>query len=183
MTLETWNIDPSHSGIGFSVRHMVIARVRGRFGQWSGVIDLDESDLSRSSVKVRIDAASIDTKEPRRDEHLRSADFFDVANHPELVFESRRVVDLGEGDLRVIGELTIRGITREVELEGRFAGRARDPWGGERVAFEATTTINRKDFGLGWNQVLETGGVLVGEKVEIALEVQAVQAAAASDAA
>lgn len=178
----TWNIDTSHSRVGFAVRHMLLSKTRGSFGTWSGAIQLDDDDLTRSSVAVRIDAASIDTADAKRDEHLRSADFFDVANHPELRFASTSVTDLGEGALRVAGDLTIRGVTLPVELDVELTGRGNDPWGGERIGFEGRVTINRRDFGLHWNQVLEAGGVLVGEKVEIALEVEAVRAAAAAAA-
>jgi polyisoprenoid-binding protein YceI len=177
MTDQLWNIDTSHSRVGFAVRHMLISKVRGAFTRWSGTLHLHEGDLSASSVEVTIDAASIDTQEPKRDEHLRSPDFFEVERFPELTFRSTGVEDLGDGRLRVTGDLSIHGVTREVVLDAELTGRGTDPWGGTRIAFEARTTINRKDFGLSWNQVLETGGVLVGEKIEIALEVQAVQAA------
>lgn len=177
-----WNFDPSHSRVGFAVRHMLISKVRGAFNQWSGSVSLDESDVERSSVQVSIDAASIDTGEPKRDQHLRSADFLDAQEHPEITFTSTGVSDLGDGSLKVMGDLTIRGVTREVELTVSETGRGTDPWGGERIAFEARVAINRGDFGLRWNQVLEAGGVLVGDKVEIDLEVQAVRAAVAAAA-
>lgn len=175
--MTTWNIDTSHSSISFSVRHMVIAKVRGAFDRFEGSIELDEANPAASKVAVRIDASSIDTREPKRDAHLRSADFFDVEKYPELTFESTKVEKVGD-DYRVTGALTIHGVTKEVELGVEALGTGKDPWGNDRVAFSATTSVNRKDFGLSWNQALETGGVLVGEKIEIALDVQAVKAAA-----
>jgi polyisoprenoid-binding protein YceI len=175
---NTWNIDAAHSGITFSIRHMVIAKVRGRFTKYSGAVQLDDGDLGRSSVDVTIDAASIDTSVAQRDEHLRSADFLDVAKYPELRFRSKRVEAIDADRFRVIGDLTIRDVTREVVLEAELGGRAKDPWGNTRIGFAAKTTIDRKAFGLTWNQALETGGVLVGDRVDIELDVQAVSSAA-----
>jgi polyisoprenoid-binding protein YceI len=182
MALQRFTLDTSHSGIHFTVRHMVISKVRGAFERWQGSVDFDEETPSASKVSVRIESASIDTREPKRDEHLRSADFFDVEHHPELRFESTRVERLATGEYRVSGDLSIRGVTRPVVLEAEFLGAGKDPWGNERLGFQARTTINRKDFGLHWNQALETGGVLVGEKVEIELDIQALKAAAAQAA-
>jgi polyisoprenoid-binding protein YceI len=178
MATQTWNIDTSHSGVHFSVRHMVVSKVRGAFGDWQATLLFDEENPSASKVSARIKATSIDTREPKRDGHLRSSDFFDVEQHPELVFESTKVEKSGEGAYRITGDLTIRGVTREVVLDTEFLGRGKDPWGQERLGFQASTAINRKDFGLTWNQALEAGGVLVGEKVEISLDVQAVKAQA-----
>ena len=175
--MTRWNIDSSHSQVEFTVKHMMITKVRGRFADVEGAIMLDESSPENSSVKVEIDAASIDTREEDRDAHLRSGDFLDVEEHPKLTFESKRVegIELEEGTgFKVIGDLTIRGTTKEVELDATFEGRGQDPWGNQRVAFSADTTIDRRDFGLTWNQALETGGVLVGHKVQIHLEAQAV---------
>ena len=180
--MTTWNIDTSHSGIHFSVRHMVIAKVRGAFDRFSGVVELDESNPAASKVSVRIEAASIDTREEKRDAHLRSADFFDVAQYPELTFTSTKIEKLGGDDYRVTGDLTIHGVTKEVVLDAESLGAGKDPWGNDRIAFSAKTAVNRKDFGLTWNQALETGGVLVGEKIEISLDVQAVKAAASKAA-
>jgi polyisoprenoid-binding protein YceI len=182
MSNTTWNFDTSHAEIGFTVRHMMISKVRGRFSRWSGEIQLDEQDLASSSLTVRIDAASIDTNEEKRDAHLRSADFFDVDNHPQLVFVSKKVTDLGEGALRVAGDLTIRGVTREVDVDVQLEGKSKDPWGNQRIGFSAQANINRKDFGLHWNALLETGGVVVGDKVQIGIEVELVRAAAAAAA-
>jgi polyisoprenoid-binding protein YceI len=177
----TWNIDATHSTVGFTIRHMVFSKVRGRFQSYTGAISLDD-DSAKSWVEVTIDAASIDTGTPKRDDHLRSADFFDVERFPELRFRSTRVETLGDR-LRVIGELTIRDTTREVVLDATSAGRGMDPWGNERIGFVAKTSIDRKDFGLAWNQLLEAGGVLVGDRVDIELDVQAVNTAAKGAAA
>jgi polyisoprenoid-binding protein YceI len=171
----TWTIDPSHSTVQFGVRHMMVSKVRGRFGNFEGTINIGEDPLL-SSVKVTIDAASIDTRDAKRDEHLRSADFFDVEHYPTLEFASRKVHDQGAGNYLVEGDLTIRGVTRRVELQVEYLGVAQDPWGGTRAGFEAKTEISRKDFGLEWNLALETGGFVLGDKVQIELGVEAVAA-------
>jgi polyisoprenoid-binding protein YceI len=178
MATQRWNIDPAHSGIQFAVRHMVISKVRGAFEKWQGTIDLDELNPAASRVSVRIDVSSINTLEAKRDEHLRSADFFDVANHPEIAFASTRVEKLKGDRYRVVGDLTIRGNTAEVELDAELLGKGQDPWGNRRIGFQARTSLSRKEFGLTWNQVLETGGVLVGDQIEIVLDVQAIAAQA-----
>ena len=175
MTLEKWEIDSSHSGIHFSVRHMVVAKVRGQFARWTGSFLAEDGDLGRASVNVVIDAASIDTGVADRDKHLRSADFFDVASHPEITFKSTRVEDLGEERLRVLGDLTIHGIKRDVVLDVAYAGQTKDPWGNVRAGFTAKTSIDRKDFGLTWNQLLEAGGVMVGDRIDIEIEIEAVK--------
>jgi polyisoprenoid-binding protein YceI len=182
MTKSNWNIDVAHSGINFSVRHMVVSKVRGKFGKFSGVVNLDDDDLTRSQVQIAIDAASIDTGIGQRDDHLRSADFFDAAQYPELRFQSSRIERVADDRYRVVGQLTIRDTTKEVTLDVEYGGRAKDPWGNDRTGFTAKTVIDRKEFGLNWNQVLEAGGVLVGDRVEIELEVEAVKAAAAQAA-
>jgi polyisoprenoid-binding protein YceI len=177
MTTNNWNVDPAHSGINFSVRHMVVTKVRGRFTSWKANLDLGSNDdLSDAKVDVTIEAASIETGVADRDKHLRSADFLNAEAFPELRFQSKRVEKVGKGSFRVVGDLTIAGVTREVPLDVSYGGRAKDPWGNERALFSAETKINREDFGLKWNQVLEAGGVLVGEKVEIEIELQAVKA-------
>ncbi len=182
MATERWDIDVGHSAIHFWARHMVISKVHGRFARWSGSLELDPKDLSRSSVDVRIEAASIDTQVADRDAHLRSPDFLDVAKHPEIAFRSRRVERAG-GALRITGDLTLHGVTREVTLEAEFAGTGKDPWGNERAGFSAKASLDRREFGLVWNAALETGGVLVGEKVELAIELEAVRKVAAPAAA
>lgn len=178
MENNRWNIDPTHSSIGFSVRHMVVAKVRGRFAGWSSNVQLDPTDLTRANVEVEIDASSIDTGVADRDNHLRSADFFDVARFPTLRFKSTRVEKVSSDRYRVHGDITIRNVTRSITLETEYGGQGKDPWGNQRVAFSATTSLSRSEFGLKWNQALEAGGVLVGDRIEIELEVQAVQAAA-----
>jgi polyisoprenoid-binding protein YceI len=178
MTTQRWEIDSSHSGIHFSVRHLVIAKVRGTFGRWSGTVLVPEGDFRRATVDVTIDASSIDTGVADRDAHLKSGDFFDVAAHPEIVFRTARVETLAGDRLRLVGPLTIKGVTREVAFEIESHGQASDPWGNRRAAFTATTAIDRRDFGLTWNQALETGGVVVGDRVEIEVELEAVQQAA-----
>ncbi|MDY7231829.1 YceI family protein [Hyalangium rubrum] len=183
MAPQTWQIDTTHSSINFTVRHMVVAKVHGRFGQFSGELKLNGEDLTTGSVEVEMDAASIHTGVEARDNHLRSADFFDVANFPKLSFRSRRVEKAGQERYRVVGDLTIHGVTREVTLDTEFLGKVKDPFGAERVAFSASTSIERKDFGLTWNKAVETGGVLVGERVDISLDVQAVLAASQQQAA
>jgi polyisoprenoid-binding protein YceI len=177
MALATWNVDPSHSSLGFTVRHMVVSKTRGRFTRWSGQIRFDPDDVTASSVEVTIDPASIDTADAQRDEHLRSADFLDVARFPTAAFRSSKVEDLGGDRYRIAGELTVHGATRPVVLEATYDGSGKDPWGGERAGFSATVTVDRKDFGLEWNKALETGGLLVGEKVELTLEIEAVKQA------
>lgn len=175
MTTQTWQIDSAHSGIHFSVRHLVIAKVRGQFSRWTGALSVPDGDFSRATVDVTIDASSIDTGVADRDAHLKSADFFDVASFPELTFRGRRIEAKGGDRFALVGDLTIRGTTREVVLDVESAGQAKDPWGNLRAGFAARTAIDRRDFGLTWNQALETGGVLVGEKVEIELELEAVR--------
>jgi polyisoprenoid-binding protein YceI len=182
MATNHWDIDVGHSAIHFWVRHMVISKVHGRFARWSGAIELDEQDLTRSSVKVRIDAGSIDTQVADRDAHLRSADFLDVAKHPEIIFESTRIESVGDG-YRVVGDLRLHGVVREVTLEAEFNGLGKDPWGNERAGFSAKAALDRKDYGLVWNAALETGGVLVGEKVEITIELEAVKKVVAAPVA
>lgn len=178
MKTTTWNIDTTHSSIAFSVRHMVFAKVRGRFGAFRGSVELDASDMTRSSVNVEIDAASIDTAVGDRDNHLRSADFLDVQKFPTLRFVSSKVERAGGENYKVHGKLTIRDVTRDVVLDVEYNGQAQDPWGNQRRAFVAKTSVDRGDYGLKWNQALEAGGVLVGERIDIELEIQAVEAAA-----
>jgi len=179
MRTERWEIDSSHSSVHFSVRHLVIAKVRGVFARWSGSVNVPDGDFSKATVDVTIDASSIDTGVAQRDAHLKSADFFDVAEFPELRFAGKRVQPRSGTEVQVVGDLTIRGITREVVLRVEQHGQAKDPWGNVRAAFTAKTSIDRKDFGLTWNQALETGGVMVGDRVEIEAEIEAVKQAEA----
>jgi polyisoprenoid-binding protein YceI len=177
----TWQLDPAHTHVEFSVKHLMIARVKGRFAGVTGTVALG-GDPADSTVDVVIDAASIDTREAKRDAHLRSADFFDVERFPTIAFRSREVRPTGAGDFSVVGDLTIRDVTRDVTLEVTDEGRGTDPWGGERAGFSATAEIDRRDFGLTWNQALEAGGVLVGNEIRISLEVELVKQASADAA-
>ena len=179
MKTERWEIDSSHSSVHFSVRHLVIAKVRGLFARWSGTVHAPDGDFSKATVDVTIDASSIDTGVAQRDAHLKSPDFFDVTEYPELRFVGKRVEPRSGAEIDVVGDLTIKGITREVLLRVEPHGQAKDPWGNVRAAFTAKTSIDRKDFGLTWNQVLETGGVMVGDRVDIEAEIEAVRQAEA----
>ena len=175
--ITTWNVDPIHSAAEFKVKHMMISNVKGQFTGVSGVLSLDEANLTKSHVEATIDAASINTRDAQRDGHLKSADFFDVEKFPTLSFKSTRVENAGGGELAVAGDLTIHGVTRNVvfTVEGPTPA-TKDPWGNTRVGLSATTKINRKDFGLTWNAALETGGILVGEEVTLTLDVEFVKA-------
>lgn len=178
MTATTWNFDLSHSSVSFHVRHLMVSKVHGRFQTWSGALTLDDQDVTKSHVEVTIDAASVDTKEEKRDAHLRSADFFDAEHFPQLTFKSTSVRKISDEELEVDGDLSIRGTTKPVTLKVESNGQIKDPWGGTRAGFSAKTSISRKEFGLNWNALLETGGVVVGDKIEITLEIEAIQAAA-----
>src|SRR6266446_1209681 len=178
MSAGIWNIDPSHSSISFAVRHMVVSKTRGRFAKFEGQIRFDPENPAASSVEVTIDPASIDTADAQRDAHLRSADFFDVEKFPTASFRSTRIEGLPGDRYRITGNLMIHGVTKTVVLDATYEGSGKDPWGGERAGFVASTSIDRKDFGLERNQALETDGLLVGEKVELTLEVEAVKQAA-----
>jgi polyisoprenoid-binding protein YceI len=169
-----WNFDTSHSHLGFTARHMVFAKVRGTFGKWSGTVNYDDANPQKSSVEVNVDTASVDTKEEKRDAHLRSGDFFDSEKHPQMTFKSREVTKAGDGWI-LAGDLTIRGVTKPIKLEVEMLGSGKDPWGNTKAGFHVKGTINRHDFGLDWNAALEAGGVLVGPKVEIEGDVQLLQ--------
>jgi polyisoprenoid-binding protein YceI len=182
MTTSSWNLDTVHSGINFTVRHMVVSKVRGRFAKFSGSVALDEGDLTRSVVEATIDASSIDTGTAQRDDHLRSADFFDVEHFPQIRFRGTKIEKVAGENYRLTGELTIRDVTRPIALDVEYGGRGKDPWGNERVGFTAKGALDRRDFGLQWNQVLETGGFLLSDRIDIELEVQAVRAAASAAA-
>lgn len=177
--VSTWNLDPAHTLVEFAARHMMITTVKGRLPGLAGALTLDEAEAGNSSVAVEFDAASIDTRNDQRDEHLRSADFLDVEHFPAIAFRSTRLEDASFTDgatFRLVGELTIRGVTKDVPLDVTFEGRGQDPWGGERVSFSASGRIDRRDFGLTWNAALETGGVLVGNEIRLQIEAQAVRA-------
>jgi polyisoprenoid-binding protein YceI len=172
----TWNVDPEHSNIGFKVRHLMVSNVKGQFDKHTGVVDINDKDVTKSKVEVSIDTASINTNVQKRDDHLRSPDFFDAAKFPTMTFVSKKVAKAGKDKLKVTGDLTLHGITKEVVLnvEGP-TGESKDPWGVIRRGATASTKVNRKDFGLVWNKALETGGVVVGDEVTITLEVEMIK--------
>jgi polyisoprenoid-binding protein YceI len=174
MSAQKWTLDIAHSTVGFWVRHLMVTKVHGTFTKWTGTIEIDEQDPARSQVDVTIDVASIDTNEAQRDGHLRSPDFFDAEKYPHITFKSTSVARAGDGHLKVVGDLTLRGITRPVTLDVEDGGRAKHPMTGDlRAGFSAHTTIKRSEFGLTWNAVLEAGGVAVSDQVTINLEIQA----------
>jgi polyisoprenoid-binding protein YceI len=170
--VSTWQIDPAHSAAQFSARHMMISNVRGEFHNLAGTLLLDEKDITKSSVEVTIDATTLDTREPRRDTHVKSADFLDVANFPTMTFKSKSVSVAGEGRLKVTGDLTIRGVTKEVVLDVDGPTPALKAGNSTRRGASATTKINRKDFGVSWSRALDGGGVVVGDEVSITLDVE-----------
>lgn len=173
---STWSIDPEHSNIGFKVRHLMVSNVKGSFEKHSGVVDLNDKDITKSKIEIVIDTNSINTNVQKRDEHLRSADFFNVAKYPTMTFVSKKIVRAGKDKLKVTGDLTLHGVTRQVVLDvDALSKESKDPWGNIRRGTTATTTINRKDYGLVWNAALETGGVAVGEEVLITLEIEMIK--------
>ena len=170
--MAKWTVDQSHSTIGFAVKHMMVSKVKGQFDSYTADIEAaDLSDLTTAKIAVSIDTASINTNSADRDTHLKSADFFDVENYPTITFNSTSVIDDGD-EYKVTGDLTIKGITKPVTLEVEYGGKGTNPWGVEVYGFEGETKINREDFGLTWNTVLETGGVLVGKDIKIQLELE-----------
>ncbi len=171
----TWTIDNAHSEINFTVRHMMISNVRGQFERFTGTVDFNEEHPAQSSVDVQIEAASINTKEVKRDEHLRSADFLAADQYPYLTFKSQRVEVVDENHGKIHGDLTIRGISRPVALDVEYSGMAKSPWGTMSAGFTASTKISRKEWGLEWNAALETGGVLVGDEIKINIELEIVK--------
>ncbi|TSK05184.1 MAG: YceI family protein [Geobacter sp.] len=174
---STWNIDPDHSNVGFKVRHLMVSNVKGSFEKHKGTVEINDKDITKSKVAVTIETASVNTNVAKRDEHLRSADFFDVAKYPTMTFVSKSVAKAGKGKLKVTGDLTLHGVTKQVVLnvEGP-AKESKDPWGNMRSGVVASTKIHRKDFGLVYNAALETGGVAVGEDVDINLEIEMIKA-------
>lgn len=171
----SWQIDLAHSEVNFTVRHMMISKARGQFQKFSGTVEFDPANFAAATAVIEIDVNSINTREAMRDNHLRSADFFDIANYPTMTFRSTGVKVLGDAEGQLIGDLTIRGVTKEVTLDVAYAGQAKSPWGTTSSGFSASTKINRKDWGLVWNQALETGGVLVGDEVRLDIELELVQ--------
>ena len=170
-----WQIDPAHSSINFSVRHMMISKVHGQFKNFSGTVDFDEDNPTNTTVQIEIDVNSIFTDEEQRDNHLKSPDFFDAANYPVATFQSTRVEQIDSETGKLYGNLTIKDITKEVVLDVEYAGTAVSPWGVQAAGFSATTTLNRKDWALNWNQALETGGFLVGDKINLSIELELVK--------
>lgn len=177
-----WQIDTAHSAVHFTVRHMMISNVRGEFQKLEGTINFDEEHPENTTVDIRIDASSINTREAQRDAHLRSADFLDVENHPYITFKSTRVERTGDLTAKLYGDLTIRGVTKPVILDVEHTGIVTNPWGNLSAGFEASTKINRKEWGLTWNQALEAGGVLVGDEIKINIEVELIKAVQAETA-
>ena len=175
MSIERWEIDRLRTRIHFAVRHLVFSKARGQFSRSSGTVTVPDGDFSRATVDVLIDASSIDTGVVRRDEHLRSADYLDVKRYPHIVFTSRRIVAEPDGRLRVVGALTIRNVTREVTLAVEPGGSTRDSWGLERARFSAVTAIDRRDFGFRGNLALDSGGVVIGDRIDVEIEVEAVR--------
>jgi polyisoprenoid-binding protein YceI len=172
----TWTIDPTHSVIGFSVRHAMVAKVRGRFGAFSGTLTVDGANPAASTAELTIESASIDTQTADRDAHLKSPDFLDVEQFPTLTFVSTGIKATDDDEFIVTGDLTIHGVTKSVAIEVEYNGVGGDPWGNTRIGFEGKTTISRKDFGLTWNVALEAGGILVGDDIKIELDIEAVKA-------
>ncbi|HSP21593.1 MAG TPA: YceI family protein [Planococcus sp. (in: firmicutes)] len=170
--MKKWTVDPAHSEIGFSVKHMMISKVKGSFTSFEAEVEANEEDLAGALIDFKIDITSINTNNEDRDNHLRSADFFDAENHPHIMFTANDIVKKND-EYELTGDLTIKGVTRSATFEVEYGGKGTNPWGVEVVAFNAESKINRKDFGLTWNQALETGGVLVGEDIKISLELQA----------
>ena len=171
----TWAIDASHSQVEFAVRHLMISTVRGRFAGVTGTVITDDHDPAAAQVDVAIDVNTIDTHEAQRDTHLKSADFFDAERFPVLTFKSTRVTDVTGSGFRLAGNLTLHGVTRDVTLEVTSEGRGKDPWGGDRAGYSATTKIKRSDYGLTWNQLLEAGGIAVGDEIKISLDLELVK--------
>jgi len=174
-TATTWTIDPTHTAVEFSVRHMMVSTTKGRFTGVSGTLVIDEQNPDRSHAEVTIDASTVDTREDKRDAHLRSADFLEVETYPEITFKSTRVVPTGGNEYKIYGTLTVHGVSREVVLNTEYNGQNKTPWGSEVVGFSADTKISRKDYGLTYNPALETGGFVVGDEVKIHLEVEAIK--------
>lgn len=176
MAKQKWAVDAAHSSIDFSIKHMVIAKVKGAFHTFEATIDADPEDLTTADIEFSVDIASVDTRNADRDNHLKSADFFDAENHPKMTFKSTKITKKSDGEYDVTGDLTIRGTTRPETFTVTFEGHAKDPWGNEKAGFSAHGTIVRSEYGLTYNAVLETGGVLVGDQVQVSIEIEAAKA-------
>lgn len=179
----SWSLDPAHTHIGFSARHMMVTTVRGQFKQYRGTVKLDPNDFARSTIEGEIDVASVDTGNAQRDDHLRNSDFFDAPNHPTITFKSTRIEPKGEGEYVLHGDITIRGVKKPVAFEVEFHGTSQNPWGQTVAGLSARATVNRKDFGVSYNAVLEAGGVAVSEKVKIEIDAELVAPQAAETSA
>ena len=171
-----WKIDAPHSSVGFSVRHLVVSKTTGHFTAFSGTVSFDGQNVAGGSAEWTIQVASVDTDDQKRDDHLRGADFFDVEKFPAMTFKSTKVIPGEDGSFQLVGDLTIKGMTKEVTFDCEFNGVISDPWGGTRAGFSAGTSINRQDFGISWNKALDTGGLMVGNTVNITMEVELVKA-------
>jgi len=173
MANTKWALDAAHSSIEFSIRHMMISKVKGTFHSFEADIEADPADLTTANITVTVDLASIDTRNADRDNHLRTADFFDVENYPKLTFKATRIENKGGGDYEVTGDVTLHGVTRSETFKVTFEGAGKDPWGNEKAGFSAEGTIKRSNYGLTYNAALETGGMLLGDDVKVSLEIQA----------
>lgn len=171
---DTYKIDVDHSLVGFKIRHFV-TKVQGKFTSFDGEIKLDTKNLKELSADAAIDASSINTDNKKRDDHLRSPDFFDVKKFPKLTFKSKKTTDLGNGKFKMDGDLTLHGVTKPITLEGEFTGTAKDPWGNTRAGLTAQTKINRKDYGIVWNKTLDAGGMMLGDDIDISIEIEAIK--------
>lgn len=176
MSKSKWQLDPTHSSVDFSVKHMMFATVKGAFKQFDATIEADPTDLTTAHIQFAVDTASVDTRNDDRDGHLRSADFFDVENYPQLTFKSTKIEKTGENEYNVTGDLTIKDVTKTETFTVKFEGQGQDPWGNQKAGFGVDGTIDRSKYGLTWNAALETGGVLVGDKINISLQIQAAKA-------
>lgn len=176
MTKTKWAIDPTHSSVDFSIKHMMIANVKGTFNSFDAQIEANPEDLTSASIEFKVDLSSIDTRNVDRDNHLRSADFFDVENNPTMTFKATSIVSNGDGEYDVTGDLSLHGVTQKETFTVTYEGSGKDPWGNEKAGFTVEGAIKRSDYGLTWNSALETGGVLVGDKVKISLDIQAAKA-------
>lgn len=176
MAKSNWAVDVSHSAIDFSVKHMMIAKVKGSFHSFEAQISADPVDLTTADIAFQIDLSSVDTRNGDRDAHLKSADFFDVENHPKLLFKATKIVSKGDGEYEVTGDVTLHGVTRPETFAVTYEGAGKDPWGNEKAGFSATGSLKRSDYGLTYNAVLETGGVLIGDEVKVSIEIEAAKA-------
>ncbi|TLS52563.1 YceI family protein [Paenibacillus antri] len=177
MALTKWAVDPTHSSVDFSIKHMMISKVKGTFTSFDALIEADPQDLTTANISFTVDLASVNTNNADRDNHLRSADFFDVENQPQLTFVAKSIRKTGDGEYNVTGDLTLHGVTRLETFAVTFEGEGKDPWGNEKVGFSANGSLKRSDYGLTWNAALETGGFLVGDDVKVSIELQAVKQA------